>query len=277
MVWLQKWIADSPERSRHRSALALCQHWQWYSRSGRLKNFAARSFLLKLEQRGLIRLPPIREAQRRHTWSTPFEEVMDDVGLMDPIADGLDKHLPLSIVIPQTRSKQETLFRSCLARHHYLGFGRTVGENLQYLIYDQKGRHLACLLFGSAAWRVSCRDHFIGWRDEFRQRNLSFLTNNTRFLILPWVNVPHLASHILGKILRRLSSDWQEKYGHPIHLVETFVQKDRFRGTCYQASNWIHVGETKGRSRQDRNFTLQVPIKDIYLYPLKKNFREVLC
>jgi len=164
-----------------------------------------------------------------------------------------------------------------LVNHHYLGFSRTVGENLKYLISDRTGRHLACLLFGSAAWKTLPRDSFIGWSDAVRQKNVNLLTNNTRFLIMPWVHVPHLASHILGLVMRRLCDDWRAKYAHPIHLVETFVEHDRFRGTCYRAANWIFVGQTKGRSRQDRYSTLKVPIKDIFLYPLTLNYRKELC
>jgi len=134
----------------------------------------------------------------------------------------------------------------------------------------------ACLLFGSAAWKIAPRDDFIGWDADTRKANLNLLTNNMRFLILPWVRVPHLASYILGNIARRISSDWLLKYGHPIYLLETFVEQGRFQGTCYQAANWICTGQTRGRSRNDRYATLKVPIKDIYLYPLIKRFREAL-
>jgi hypothetical protein len=136
---------------------------------------------------------------------------------------------------------------------------------------------LSCLLFGSAAWKCAVRDKFIGWDAGTREANVNMITNNTRFLILPWVEVPHLANHVLGKVARRIGGDWQEKYGHPVHLLETFVESDRFRGTCYRASNWIFVGKTIGRSRQDRYTTMKVPVKDIYLYPLSKRFRRTLC
>ncbi len=273
--WLRHWVDDNRQWSRHRLAMELCRQWRWCSSAGRLKDFAARSFLRKLEERGLISLPPIRETMRRQGWLTSFEWEADFAP--DPITSALSELLPLRIVSCSRRSPEEFRFRSYLAAHHYLGFGRTVGENLQYLVSDRRGRDLACLLFGSAAWKVKARDRFIGWSDIQRQRHLLSLTNNTRFLILPGVDVPHLASHVLGKILRRLSPDWEGKYGHPIHLVETFVERDRFRGTCYQAANWIRVGETKGRGRQDRSQTLSVPIKDIYVYPLHQHFRGALC
>ncbi len=145
---------------------------------------------------------------------------------------------------------------------------------MKYLVFDEKDNPVACLLFGSAAWKTLPRDNFIGWDEAMRKANLHLLTNNMRFLILPWVKVPHLASHILGKVARRISSDWIKRYHHPIYMLEAFVEKERFRGTFYQAANWIYVGESKGRSRNDRYKTLKVPIKDIYLYPLVKRFRE---
>jgi len=150
------------------------------------------------------------------------------------------------------------------------------GKNMKYLVFDKENNPLSCFLFGSAAWKTLPRDEFIDWNGDRKRANLKFLTNNMRFLILPWVKVPHLASHILGKMARRISLDWIKKYNHPIYMLETFVEKERFRGTCYQAANWIYVGQTNGRSRNDRYKTLKVPIKDIYLYPLVKKFREIL-
>src|SRR3989338_1485414 len=292
--WLRDWIDDHRQWSRHRLTVGLCRQWQWTSSSGRLKNYAARSFLMKLERRGLLSLPPVREAMRRRSWFKSFS--VDSIGMAsdgartalsslkakvdfvsEPITATIEDLLPVEVTLCSTGSPEESLFRAYLETHHYLGFGKTVGENLQYLVRDQQGRDLDCLLFGSAAWRVEARDRWIGWNDAQRQRHLIPLTNNTRFLILPWIKVPHLASHILSKILHRVSIDWKKKYGHPIHLVETFVEKDRFRGTCYKAANFIHAGETKGRSRQDRDRTLSVPVKDVYFYPLHRRFREDLC
>jgi hypothetical protein len=164
-----------------------------------------------------------------------------------------------------------------LSEFHYLGYRGTVGENLQYTVTDTENRLLACLLFGSAAWKCKPRDEYIGWNPDQRARNLFLLTNNTRYLILPWIRVPHLSSWILGRVLRRLSEDWQRKYGHPIALVETFVERERFAGTSYKASNWLCLGTTTGRSRQDRRHTIQVPIKDVYLYPFDPKFRKELA
>jgi hypothetical protein len=157
-----------------------------------------------------------------------------------------------------------------------LSYSRPVGENLAFLILDGKERALGCLLFGAAAWKAAARDSFIGWDAPARARHLPEVVNNTRFLILPWVRVEHLASHVLGLAARHLSVLWEQKYGHPVHLLETFVERERFAGTAYRAANWIKVGETTGRSRNDRSRQLQVPIKDVFCYPLHRRFRSLL-
>jgi hypothetical protein len=276
--WLQSWINDHPSWSRYRLACELCKLWDWSTPTGQLKDFAARSFLLKLMARGLITLPPVRtEKQRVRGYASPIPA--PHVSLQQPsiIASSLAELTPLSLIIPASGSPEEHLCHHYLATHHYLSFQRTVGENLKYMVRDCHGRDLACMLFGAAAWKTKPRDQFIGWTDAIRTRRLAGVANNTRFLILPWVRVPHLASHLLAISMRRISADWQHKYGHPLHLIETFVERDRFRGTCYQAANWKLVGQTTGRSRQDRYSTMRVPIKDIYLYPLTPRFRELLC
>jgi len=228
--------------------------------------------------RGLITLPPVRtEKQRVRGYASQISAPVVELKQPSAIASNLAELTPLSIIIPESGSPEEHLYHQYLATHHYLGFQRTVGENLKYVVRDRHGRHLACMLFGAAAWKTKPRDQFIGWTDDIRTRRLSGVANNTRFLILPWVRVPLMASHLLASIMKRISSDWQHKYGHPLHLIETFVERERFRGTCYQAANWKLVGQTTGRSRQDRYFTMSVPVKDIYLYPLTPRFRERLC
>jgi len=275
LYWLRDIVKSNPNWSRHKITKHICTEWDWQTHSGQLKTFAARSMIDKLEQRGYLDLPPIRINFRRHT-RPPFPE-----GFTIPALKQIDKSLksltPLSIHIPIPNSYEDNCIGYYLNRLHYLGFNKTVGENIKYLIRDKSGQDVACLLFGSAAWKTAPRDSFIGWDRETREENINFITNNTRFLILPHVHVPHLASHILGHIMRRICQDWITKYAHPIHMVETFVECDRFKGTCYKAANWQYVGQTKGRSRQDRYKKLSVPIKDILLYPLTKNFRKVLC
>lgn len=275
LTWLQGLIKDHQQWSRHRIALKLCHEWQWKTASGCQKTFAARSFLLKLEQRGFIVLPLVRKNMRRLSWEKSFEKRINYVS--EPIKGDLSEVLPLTITICSSGSDEESIVRSYLAAHHYLGFRKTVGENLYYLIQDNHGRDLSCLAFGAAAWSCEARDRWIGWNNHTRSQRLEKMVNNTRFLILPWIHIPHLASHILACVLGRISRDWYTKYHHLIYLVETFVEKDRFQGTCYKAANFVYVGTTKGRSRQDRYTTLSVPIKDVYLYPLDRSFRERLC
>jgi hypothetical protein len=271
--FISRLIAEHPDWSRRKLSEVLCAEWDWRNGRGLLKDMATRSLLLKLDARGLITLPARRRAPSnrmasrqmpRQIWdSTPVEGTLHDLG-------------PLSLREISSVRSARIRFAAALTEFHYLGYRGTVGENLQYMVTDTRGRLLACLLFGSAAWKCRARDRYIGWEPHRREQNLHFVTNNTRFLIPPFVHVPHLASRILGQVLRRLSADWQKKYGHPIHLVETFVERDRFAGTSYRASNWRCLGTTTGRSRQDRRRTLQVPVKDIYVYPLHRRFRREL-
>lgn len=275
VAYLRHLIADHPDRSRNQIALALAEAWNWRTATGRLKNFAGSSLLIKLEKRGLIRLP----ARRRPPPNRVIRPVAPELPWPDPepLTQPLRELLPLTIEPVSTTQPRYATLVQYLIRYHYLGLRRSVGENMAYLACDRQGRDVGCALFGAAAWRVSSRDAFIGWDEPTRGQRLSWITNNVRFLILPWVRVPHLASHLLARLTRRLAGDWQAKYAHPVHLAETFVDRSRFRGICYRAANWICVGQTQGRSRQDRDRTLHVPVKDVYLYPLTEQFREKLC
>jgi len=270
--FIREMIKAHPSWGRSRLSKELALLWNWRALSGQLKDMACRSFLLKLERRGYLTLPPrlYSYCKVRRRLPCPFVPHQTT-----PITGKLNRLLPLRIEVVKEKDLLK-LFKCLLSSYHYLGFTGTVGENLKYLVFDEKDNPLACLLFGSAAWKTLARDNFIGWDEVMRRANLHFITNNMRFLILPWVRVPHLASHLLGKVARRISSDWVKRYQHPIYLLETFVEKERFRGTSYQAANWICVGQSKGRSRNDRYRNLKVPIKDIYLYPLLKRFREAL-
>ena len=268
---VRRLIEANPSRNRTRLSQELCLLWNWRTANGRIKDMAGRTLLSKLEQRGHITLPRRRSPGRGcRKVSIPY--VPHNTAA---IACSLSALKPVHVQLVENTGLLD-LFQSLLYRYHYLGFSSTVGENMKYLVFDREHNPLACLLFGSAAWNCAPRDDFIGWNAETRKANLKFLTNNMRFLILPWVRVPHLASHILGRVARRISSEWIEKYGHPLSLLETFVERDCFQGICYQAANWIYVGQTKGRSRNDRYTTLKVPVKDIYLYPLIERFRESL-
>ncbi|MEK7746872.1 MAG: Druantia anti-phage system protein DruA, partial [Elusimicrobiota bacterium] len=268
-------IASHPDWHRNRLSQELAQAWNWRTDTGRLKDMAARTMMLKLSRRGLIVLPSPRRQQAPR--KPPSPELPGLENLPPPIIANLHELAPVIIEPLHAKHPDYRAFSRHLARHHYLGHRGPVGEHLAYLARDRHGRDVACLLFGASAWKAAPRDQFIGWDDATRAKRLNWTTNNTRFLILPWVRVPHLASHLLARVLRRLSADWQAKYGHPIRLVETFVDRSRFKGTCYRAANWTLVGQTQGRSRQDRDRALQVPVKDIYLYPLSPRFREELC
>lgn len=267
--WMQAWPQRAPACSRKELARQLCRRWQWVDARGRLKDFAARSLLLKLEAQGQLVLPPLQTHQRRAARPPP---VWPDWQEPAPWSAALATLQPLHLVpvVPGTEAARRWAYY--LHRYHYLGL-RVVGENLGYLVSDHAGRDVACLLFGAAAWRCAPRERALGWSDAQRRRDLGRLANNTRFLILPWVRVPHLASTLLGAVARRIGADWQAKYGHGLDALETFVQRDRFAGTGYRAANWRHVGATRGRSRQDRDHTRAVPVKDVYLYPLRRRSR----
>jgi len=271
-------LAAQPHWSRWRISRELARLWDWRTPTGQLKDMAARTLLLKLEQRGWIVLPTRRWAspnRMRHKQMPALAHPLNE----EPLHGRLTDLRPLSLTeVSLSRVPDQALFEVLLHRHHYLSHRSPVGENLQYLVRECHGRPVACLLFGAAAWQCADRDGHIGWDAATRTERLHLLTNNTRFLILPWVRVPHLASHVLSRVVRRVGSDWQRKYGHPIYLLETFIERDRFAGTCYRAANWLRVGQTKGRTRQDspEGKRQQAAIKEIYLYPLHPRFAERL-
>ena len=271
---IRQLLQEHPDWSRWRLSKVLCQHWNWRNAAGQLKDMASRTLLLKLQERGYIQLPQRRQIPASRMRQT---KVLPVIWEESPIVCALSNLGSLQVAEVSRDRSQRQQVAAALSRFHYLGFGGAVGENLQYTVRDDPGRLLACLVFGSAAWKCQARDQFIGWTLPQCQRHLAHLTNNTRFLIVPWAKVPHLASWVLGSVTHRLSADWQIKYGHPIDLVETFVEKERFSGTAYRAANWRCVGQTTGRTRQDKDRSIQAPVKDIYLYPLHRKFRERLC
>jgi hypothetical protein len=266
-------VSENPAASRYKLSRLLCQSWDWRDPNGQLKDMAARSLLLKLLERGWITLP----AKRRES---PNRMRHKQVGWVEhdrqPITAGLAELMPLEVRELSLYPQDVPLFECLLQQHHYLSHTSSVGLNLKYLVRDCQGRVVSGLLFGSAAWQCAARAEFIGWSAAQRQRALQQITNNTRFLVMPWVEVRHLASHVLSRVLRQLRADWQRKYSRPLHLVETFVDTSRFVGSCYRAANWIEVGQTTGRTRQDRSNQIQVPRKRVLVYPLTKEFRRAL-
>ena len=272
---LRQWVGENPHWSRWRLSRELATRWDWRNGAGVLKDMAARTLLLKLAQRGLLQLPERRQAPTNRMRCAEIHAGELEAA-PEPITAGLAQLEPLSLREVSGQPSQRTWVRQALARFHYLGFGGTVGENLQYVLWDGRERPLACLVFGAAAWKCQDRDRYLGWSPTQRQRNLALVANNTRFLIMPWVRVPDLGSWILGRVAARIGRDWQAKYGHPIVVLETFVEQPRFGGTVYRAANWRRVGRTAGRTRQDRHTRIQVAAKDVYVYPLRRGFREAL-
>jgi len=267
-------LRTHPDWSRSRISQQLAADWDWRNPAGQLKDMAARTLLLKLEQRHWIQLPARRclpgSRMRRKRLLCLEHDTQPILGLLSDL-------IPLRVEELSDQPEGRPLFESLLHQYHYLSHSSFVGLNLQYLVRDRHGRAVACVLFGAAAWQCAARDRFIGWDAAARQQHLQQITNNTRFLVLPWVRVPSLASHVLGRITRQLAADWFRKYRAPLELVETFVDTSRFVGTCYRAANWIYAGQTTGRTRQNKSPIPQAPPKAVWLYPLRQEFRRALC
>jgi len=274
LQWIRELISAHPAWNRTKLSQHIAQNWRWQNQAGQLKDMACRTMLLKLEQKGLICLPARQKSSNNNCAFRPVAPPMAQQ-LVEPIDSPLRMLEPVWVV-PAQSPQELTLFDWLLWRYHYLPFSGAVGENIKYLVFDGRARPLACLLYGAAAWKLAVRDQLIGWSKPQRELNLCYVVNNQRFLILPWVRVKNLASYLLSASLSMLSAHWQLKYGHPIYLAETFVECERFRGTCYRAANWSWLGQTQGRGRNDRSRLSRVPIKDIYVRALCKDFRQRL-
>jgi len=265
-------MTDNPGINRTQLSKKLCELWDWRFPSGDLKDMSCRDALRSLDSKGIIKLP---EHQKGYlaTGNKPrtIPHMEHDT---TPITSHLKGIMPLSIEIVGKEGTPE--FISMLSQFHYLKFDRTVGRNMKYMVREKGGRPVALLLFGSAAWKCMGRDTHIGWSTKLRQDNLQLITNNTRFLIPQWVRCPFLASYTLSQISKRISADWQARYGHPILCLETFVD-EQYEGTCYKAANWAYVGKTTGRGRDDTHGLRLLTIKSMYLYPLVRNYRKMLC
>jgi len=268
--FIQALISKHFQKGRSHISRALCEVWQWVQPNGKLKEYAARDLLLRLEEQGLIELPP-RLRPKNNLKEKSFDQI--PLFLHEPIHGSAGEHDRPCIEV--VHSQGSYLWDYLVHHHHYLGLPKLVGEHLKYLV-TINGQVVACLSWASAAWKVKARDQFIGWDDATKQRNLHLIANNTRFLIPDWVRVKHLASRVLALSLRRLSADWQKIYGHPIHLAETFVDISRFEGTCYRAANWVCVGQTKGSAKKGNAYLYHGQPKAIYLYPLHRHFRRYL-
>ncbi len=270
--FIRKFIDEYPAASRRALSEKVCEAWQWKQANGAPRDMVCRRLLLMLHRAGQIELPAIRFrppnplVQRQR----PQPMLIDTT----PLAGALGDIRPISL--QQVRkSADEPLFNSLMEHHHYLGYQQPVGEHLKYLVWAQ-GRPIACLAWSSAPRHLGSRDRYLGWNPEARRRNIRFIAYNTRFLILPWVRVPHLASHILGRMAGVLSEQWEQLYGHPIYFAETFIDPSRFRGTCYRAANWRLLGLTTGRGKASNSSKPNRPIKEVLGLALTPRFRELL-
>jgi hypothetical protein len=272
ILYIRALIEHYPRESRRKLSVRLCEAWQWRQGNGALRDMVCRGLLLMLERAGQITLPPVSYVRHNplSRRSRPQPMLIDATSIEGPLCN----LQPLELEQVR-RTAQEPLFNSLMEQHHYLGYGQPVGEHLKYLVWAH-GRPVACLAWSSAPRHLASRDHYIGWDAAARRSRIRFIAYNTRFLILPWVRVEHLASHILGRMAARISDDWQLMYGHPIYFLETFVDPERFRGTCYRAANWVLLGRTTGRGKQSNSYVPNRSIKEVLGYPLTRRFRELL-
>lgn len=274
IVFIRNLIAEHPGASRKALSRMLCEAWNWVQANGALRDMVCRGLMLMLHREGLIELPDARPSAfdliKRGRPVRPVPVSVDQAPLQMSLAD-----LGPLEWRQVRRTPEEALFNSLLQQHHYLGYTQPVGEHLKYLVFA-RGRPVACLAWSSAPRHLGSRDRFIGWDKQARLKNIALLAYNTRFLILPWVTVPHLASNILGRMTRVLSAEWQRVYAHPIYFVETFIDPQRFAGTCYRAANWKVMGHTTGRGKDDLAHKANRSIKQVLGYPLIKDFRQRL-
>ncbi|MFQ5601357.1 MAG: DUF4338 domain-containing protein [Candidatus Krumholzibacteriia bacterium] len=272
VVFIRELIAEHPRASRRALSKKLCEAWSWVQPNGRPRDMVCRSLMLALHRAGHIELPAVRcvppnpLAHRKK----PAPVEVDRTALRESLR-GLGE-----LQVRQVRrTDEEPLVNGLLEMHHELGYVQPVGEHLKHLVCAGD-RPLACFTWSSAPRHLGARDRFIGWSAQARRRNIRFVAYNSRFLILPWVEVAHLASHLLGRMTRALAGEWERTYGHPVHFVETFVDPQRHRGTCYRAANWILMGRTTGRGKDDQTGRANRPIKDVFGYPLTRRFRALL-
>jgi hypothetical protein len=273
VVFIRQLIAEHPGASRRLLSRKLCEAWNWVQANGSPRDMVCRGLMLMLHREGLIELPPVRFVPRNPLAqrSQAALVTVDETPLLMSLAELGEIELR-----QVRRTPEEGLFNSLVQQHHYLGYAQPVGEHLKYLVYA-RGRPIGCVAWSSAPRHLGSRDRHIGWSKRARLANIGLLAYNTRLLILPWVKVPHLASHLLGRVARRLSGDWQHLYGHPILFLETFVDPQRFRGTCYRAANWIHLGVTTGRGKDAPTHQANRSIKNVLGLALVKDFRQRLC
>jgi hypothetical protein len=270
---IRRLIAENPDDSRRALSVKLCKALNWVQPNGALKDMVCRGYMLALHRAGYIRLPA-----KKCSPPNPFvdRKKPGQIGIdQSPISTRLKHIRPLKLQQVR-RSRLEKLYNSLIEAYHYLGYCQPVGEHLKYIVFAGL-RPVGCLAWSSAARHIGCRDRFIGWSADNRRKHIHLIAYNTRFLILPWVRVPYLASHILGQMAKAVAADWQRVYNHRVYYLETFVDKDRFAGSCYKAANWIYLGDTTGRGKNDQSKKVNRSIKAVFGYPLTADFRRHLC
>ena len=273
VAFIRELIARHPDASRRRLSALLCEAWDWRQANGSLCDMVCRSLMLELHRAGYIELPPVRQVNSNPlARRKPPEYIPVDT---TPIHARLGELRPLEFRQVR-RTRQEPVFGGLIEKYHYLGYVQPVGEHLKYLVYSA-GRPVACFAWSSAPRHLGPRDRFIGWSAEARRSNVRFIAYNTRFLVLPWVRVDNLASHLLALMAKMLPAEWERLYSHPVYYLETFVDPARFRGTCYRAANWVFLGRTTGRGNNAPTHKPRVPVKEILGYPLRRDFRDLLA
>jgi len=274
LLLIRELIGAEGHRGRSYISNRLCEIWDWRQENGRFRQIACRDLLRQLERKGLVKLPPMLKPARRAGYvnRVPALDLLDQRSLAGSLPS-MREELRIDLVEGAERAR---LFKGLIGTYHYLGYQQANGAQAKYLVRYRE-RPVACLSFGPAAFKVAARDQFIGWSVSQRQARLPWVVNNDRFLVLPWVEVPNLASWVLSRCVRRLRCDWQRVYHEDLVLVETFIEKERFRGSCYAAANWTCIGESCGRGRNDRLHQESLPIKTHWLYALRPDFRHVLC
>lgn len=274
IAFIRELIASDPEASRYGLSRRLCEVWQWKQPNGAPRDMICRGLLALLERAGEIQLPMVRRRPVRNPLADRRrpEPVVPD---SRPVSGPLGALLPLQIQQVR-RTPAEPLFNSLVEQYHYLGYEQPVGEHLKYLVRERGGQAVACLSWGSAPRHLGARDRFIGWKQQARQQNIHLIACNTRYVILPWVQISNLASHILGRMAKLVARDWEQLYAHRIYLLETFIDPERFSGACYRAANWRVAGETTGRGKDAPSRQPNRSIKQILVLPLHRDFRALL-
>ncbi len=272
--FIRELIAGNPDESRYSLSKKLCEAWNWVQPNGRLRDMVCRGFMLELHREGVITLP-----ERKFAPHNPLGGVRKKPPLVEvdtSVIAGSIKELKPFEIRQVRHTVDEKLHAGLIDQYHYLGYSHPVGEQRKYIVFAHR-RPVGCFSFSAASRHIACIDRFIGWDAEHRKRNIHFIAYNTRFVLLPWVQVRHLASHLLGRITKAVAVDWQRTYNHPIYYLETFVDTEKFSGICYRAAGWVHLGETTGRGGNDRTNKVNRSVKAVWGYPLIDEFRRRMC